>query len=863
MLQVPQAAIDHAEKILQEGTPEDILALFAFEKADGYDLIAFKFQYWAYKMYPRYFQSEPAEFHSGFVLNMLRAYYGDSNYINLGFRGCAKRQPSTSKVLTPNGWKLMGDVEVGDYAIGSRGQPVHVDHVTKIHDGPVYELVLEDGRKVECDPDHIWSVRRMSNVKDKTLVIDTKTMRSVGLYYDRKDRRTGKEYKEYKYAIEPARPVQFSEKDLPIDPYTLGVILGDGSISDEAQVRIHLHEDDEETYRKYIPEMSGNVYKDKRRPSTLTIGILGLGPRIKELNLIQTCYTKRVPEKYLYGSIEQRRALLEGLMDTDGTAGSGSPSFSTVSKGLAEDVAHLVRSLGGRASIRENNWNKKISYRVNIRFTDYKPFRLQRKLDKCNLQKNAFTRIIDIVEKPNAPGRCIKVSTEDGLYLTDDFVVTHNTTYSKLFLTFVLLNDTEHYRKYIKVLTRNFGNAKQMVTDVYNMMVEVRDLYGDVMYKEKDIKREETMGSFTTVDGVKLLAGTIGMTQRGHIQDAYRPDFLVFDDVEDRESIQSLATTEATIWRIDEAIQGLSANGAYMCNGNYISEEGVVQWFLNKPRIIADKIAIADENGEPTWPARYDKEKIAKIKDDADDFYGEYMCDPTRADASFFERSRVDADINAVKQPTRESAGVKYWGDYQPHHKYGIGADTSEGIGKDANTFALFDFGVFPNDIGVLVGTYFNNRIPPDLFGHELVRVGREFGNCIIAPENNNTGHATIATMRGYPNIYSERKEGNRTIKVTERLGWRTTAKSKPAMFFEFRKDYNDGLIKIYDINVLKEMRSYTTADLQGTQLGMVTRHFDLLMAVVIAWQMRKYATFDIIDDEYEEDEPLYSEIGL
>ena len=240
-----------------------------------------------------------------------------------------------------------------------------------------------------------------------------------------------------------------------------------------------------------------------------------------------------------------------------------------------------------------------------------------------------------------------------------------------------------------------------------------------------------------------------------------------------------------------------------------------------------------------------------------------HNCDPSRADASFFDRSRVDADVAAIKQPHRESAGVKYWGDYQPHHRYGMGADTSEGIGKDANTFALFDFGTFDKDVGVLMATYFNNRIPPDLFGHELMRVGREFGNCIIAPENNNTGHATIATMRGYPNIFTERAEGRRTLKVTERLGWRTTKKTKPQMLFDFRKDYNDGLIKIYDVNVLKEMRSYTTADLNDVSVGMVTRHFDLLMAVVIGYQMRKYASFNYIDEEIEEDEMLYSEIGL
>jgi len=449
-------------------------------------------------------------------------------------------------------------------------------------------------------------------------------------------------------------------------------------------------------------------------------------------------------------------------------------------------------------------------------------------------------------------------------YLNLGFRGCAKSTYIKLFITFVLLNDINHTKMFIKVLARNFGNSKQMVTDIFNMISEVKSLYGNILLKEKDKKKEETMAAFTTVDNVKLMAGTIGMTQRGHLQDAYRPDFLIFDDVEDRESIQSLTTTEATIWRIDEAIQGLSDTGSYICLGNYISEEGVIQWFLNKPNIKIDKIAILDENGNSTWPARYDLEKIELMKADSEDWYGEYLCDPTHADASFFDRQKIDYDIQQIKQPHRESAGIKYWGSYLPHHRYGIGADTSEGIGKDANTFALFDFGSHPNDVAVLVATYFNNRIPPDLFGHELVRIGSEFGNCIIAPEANNTGHATIAAMRGYNNIYSEIREGNRMIRVTDKLGWRTTRKSKPQMLFDFRKDYNDGLIKIYDINVLKEMRSYTTADLSDSQASMVTRHFDLLIAVVIAYQMRRHARITYQSyDELVEDEPLYADIGL
>lgn len=272
---------------------------------------------------------------------------------------------------------------------------------------------------------------------------------------------------------------------------------------------------------------------------------------------------------------------------------------------------------------------------------------------------------------------------------------------------------------------------------------------------------------------------------------------------------------------------------------------------------------------EKIEPSSY-KGKVYNIEVEEDNSYVTegfvvHNCDPSKADESFFERIRVDNDIGACKQPHRESAGVRYWGDYIPHHAFGIGADTSEGIGKDANTMAVWDFGVHENDVATLVATYFNNNIAPDLFGHELMRVGGEFGNCIVAPEANNTGHATLGAMRGYPNIYAQTDEASsRQVKYTEKLGWRTTRKTKPQMFFEFRKDYNDGLIKIYDKNVLKEMRSYTSMDLTDTKHGMVTRHFDLLISCIIGYQMRKHATIDYFEEDVPvEDEMAFPDIGL
>jgi hypothetical protein len=424
-------------------------------------------------------------------------------------------------------------------------------------------------------------------------------------------------------------------------------------------------------------------------------------------------------------------------------------------------------------------------------------------------------------------------------YLNIAFRGSAKTSLAKLFLVFVLLNDKDEFRKYIKVLTKDGKNSKQIVTDVYNLMIEVKDVYGDVFEKEGDTKREETMGSFTMKNGRKLSAGTVGQTQRGHVQDAFRPDWLWFDDVEDRDSIASSTITEGIINRIDEAISGLSFNGSYFVTANYISEYGSIQWFKDKPSIICDVIPIMIDD-VPTWD-RYTPEHIQGLKGEAKDFWGEYMCDPLRSENKFFDVNKIEEDIKNCTEPIRTTSGVKYWAEYLPHHRYAIGGDTAEGIGRDSNAMVGFDF-----TNGDQVLSYTDSQIAPDLFGHELMRVGNEYGRCLIAPERNNTGFATITAMKGYPSIYTEKSMAKLNSIMTNKIGWHTNARTKPNMFYEFRRDYNDGLMNIKDKNILMEMKAYTHNDIEDNTSGLVTRHFDLLTSAVIAWQMRNELSSNI-----------------
>ena len=419
-------------------------------------------------------------------------------------------------------------------------------------------------------------------------------------------------------------------------------------------------------------------------------------------------------------------------------------------------------------------------------------------------------------------------------YINIAFRGSAKTTLTKLFVAFVLLNDEDHSNRYLKVLSRDLKNPKQIVTDVYNLCLEVRHIYGDVFEKEGDKKREETMSSFTMKSGVKFSSGTVGQSQRGHAQDAYRPDWIWFDDIEDRESVSSITITEGIISRVDEAIAGLAKGGSWCVTGNYISEYGVIQWFLDKENVIKQITPIMVDN-KPTWEI-FTMAEIEALKKDSEDWFGEYMCDPTRSEGKFFDMDRIDADLKKCKLPIRKIGDTKYWFNYLSHHRYGIGADTSEGVGLDSNALALFNF-----TTGDLVATNHSNTIKPELFAYELKRVGTEYGECIVAPEiNNMSGGIVIVTLKNiYNNIF--RATDRTKIKEVEtlQLGWHTNSRSKPQMFMDFRRDYNDGLIHIYDEQVLKEMKSYGNADISETQKSKVTRHFDLLTSVVIGWQMK------------------------
>lgn len=444
------------------------------------------------------------------------------------------------------------------------------------------------------------------------------------------------------------------------------------------------------------------------------------------------------------------------------------------------------------------------------------------------------------------------------------------TARTKLFIAFVILNDEESFRKYFKILCADLDNSKQLVTDIYNMLVyeKIQSFYPET-FKQTNAKREERMESFTTFRGVKVIADTVGTGQRGSLQEDARPDFVWFDDFETRKTLYS-AKDSRKIWaNMEEARTGLAKNGGCIYTCNYISEQGNVHTLVQKeskqrPVLIVPII----KDGVPTWPY-YTVGEINQMRLDDDDFEGERLCKPSASKDVLFDRSVLDRMV--ALEPKKVSGGFKIFKEYNPSHRYGSGHDVAGGVGLDSSTSVFFDFSTLPAQVAA---TFASNSIKPDIFGDEVNRESDLYGSCVTGIEKNNHGHATIArakqleTNMYYTQVKDTKVMHQQVNDTTKEYGWHTNALTKPKVVFDFLKAVDDGHVELNDVALIAECKSFSRNDLMDTENDprLTTRHYDLLIAACIGWQMKDFA--EVARDETQEDviipdEALYPDIGF
>lgn len=340
-------------------------------------------------------------------------------------------------VATPTGWVAVETLRVGDLVLAGDGTPTEVVGVFPQGVKPTTIIEFDDGRRAAVDHDHLWRVsigsKRFPKVGDQQWeVVSTSGIQA----------RVGETPSTYmRPAIPSPGPAQYGAREVPIDPYVLGALLGDGCLRPEgirissadegilSEVRARLPSGMDLTgaggydYRLTHPEWQHNPLLDSAR----ALGLVG-----------RKAHEKEIPSNYLYNAVEVRLAVLQGLMDTDGTVNQqGIPEFCSTSEALAEGVREIVLSLGGAARIRSKTptytyrgemKQGRRAYTVTFRLPNFNPFKLPRKAERVRaLSRRVQPLMVSFREGGHHPCTCIEVDHPDHTFQMEGHLVTHNT----------------------------------------------------------------------------------------------------------------------------------------------------------------------------------------------------------------------------------------------------------------------------------------------------------------------------------------------------------------------------------------------------------------------------------------------------
>lgn len=369
-----------------------------------------------------------------FTDNYIEFQNKDGHRLGIKMFGAKALALDTVLYLASGGVTTIGDCSVGNVILGADGLPTEITAKSEVFHKPMYELTLDDGRSLRVSGDHLNQVWIKKFKSDRTFSTHTLTEATLT---------TTELLQQDMFAVDPAgskrpllwvenvKPLQFPENtSLLIDPYTVGLLLGDGSMNGKAcgsvPAVLTAHKDDWVTYLKEIPYPLGKIYVDKRNPNVICRTIIGINQFISAHGLSSHGNDKSIPDDFLFGSIAQRLALLQGLMDSDGACSSdGKSSFSSNSKLLVEGVMWLVRSLGGEA--RWVSTGKETHFRTLVR-TAQPMFRLERKLSRQRPARNDKAAIVAITPITDEPSQCIAVDNEECQFIAGvGLVRTHNT----------------------------------------------------------------------------------------------------------------------------------------------------------------------------------------------------------------------------------------------------------------------------------------------------------------------------------------------------------------------------------------------------------------------------------------------------
>ncbi len=472
--------------------------------------------------------------------------------------GMGKALAENTSVKIPGGWKAIKDLQVLDQVIGRDGNPTNVTGVYPQGIRETFKIIFDDGREVIADKDHLWQihsyaftgVNNLTSKLNKPRVLNTE---EIFEFYENKPKERYKSNS--KYYIPLCESEIKDDIDLPMDPYLMGLMIGDGGFSQKSasfssadqeiieEIRNIFNNDNRLNIMQIEPTRHDKYsYRITRKEEFRKPGNKNEMVSILTENSLmgKKAHVKEIPEIYLEGSRDQKLLLIQGLMDTDGTVHGNVPSFCTTSPKLADQFQQLIWGIGGVANRAKRQGRlyedgKRIKetlpyYIINIRLKNPNElFKLQRKKDKCSVgqySKGLMLGISKIEKYQDQKTVCIAVDNKDKLFVIQNHIVTHNTFQTIGFLTTV--NKTKAIKRIVIVCPASVISVWQREIHQFNKKLESKvEIFSfeafvnrrdtgkvDVLVideaqraKNKDTRANEKLRSIES-DFVLLLTGT-------------------------------------------------------------------------------------------------------------------------------------------------------------------------------------------------------------------------------------------------------------------------------------------------------------------------------------------------------------------
>lgn len=712
-------------------------------------------------------------------------------------------------ILTPDGFVKLKDIRVNDFIYGPDGKQTQVTFITDVmHDHPCYDVTFSNGDTLKADQDHLWTVHSADWSSPKTL-----TTKELLPYLSH----TNKPF------IPFTSPIQFPHKELPIDPYTLGVWIGDGNSND---ARITCHKNDLLEYSQYI-HFNTHVGVDKRNHNVVRPCINELYSKLRECNLLGN---KHIPITYLHSSTEQRLRLIQGMMDTDGsvTNKNGSCQFYQKRKHIAHSFRMILSSLGVKSTITERVVNGEV-YNIVTFMPNFTVFRLTRKKEKQKVashKKNTRLYIRSVTPTASVPVRCLQVDNDTHLFLAGETLIpTHNTTTTAgFFLWYVLFHDN----KVCAIMANKAPTAQEILARV-KLMYENLPLWiqqGIIEWNKRSITLENGSRILAAATSSSAIRGyslsLVFLDEFAHVPNNIAEEFFT-------SIYPTISSGKETKILIASTPNGMNHYYKFWTEAESKTND-FIPVFYQWNRMPGRDEEWLKEQERALGPMKFRQEVLCEFMGSSDTLI-----------------AGAALATMAMKQPISEEEGWKVYEHPQDGHTYIISVDPSRGLDRDASAFWVVDISVMPYR-GVAV--YHSHTISPIILPNIIYNAANRYNKAFVLVEINDNGQQVVDMLHHdleYENVFkldTSTKQGAKVsggFKKSIRIGLRMTESVKRIGCQNLKLLIEDKKLLIHDFDTISEFSTFT----QQNQTFKADEgfHDDLVMCLVMfSWLMtQKY----------------------